>query len=180
MLTHYFDVVIRMPEITHELHGRLLHLVHSTIRRDHVQLAASWPDMKHKDFGFVFRVFGTPDALDSFIPACAPLVERKMVRLYPPAPIPGHAIIDHYFARDRRNEKNTEGFHKRVIARCSRRGVEQYKPRTPIAGHYPLYLTIQSGSTGQAFTIYIKRIDGSAPEGAGGNNYGLGLNLPSF
>lgn len=179
-LTHYLDVVIRMPEIANDLHGRLLHLAHSRICKHSDLLVASWPDMKHNNFGFVFRVLGSSSVLENFALACKPLIDRAMVRLYPVTPIPDHASHDHYFARERVCEKNTPAFLRRVNARCVRRGVEPFKPRAPAPGHYPLFLQSQSGSNGQSFTIYIKRMSGPAPEGAGGKNYGLGLTVPSF
>lgn len=178
--SHYLDVVIRMPEVANELHGRLLYLVHTTIRNQSSQLAASWPDMKYDGFGFVFRVFGSPTSLAGYAQACQPMIERGLVRLYPVSEIPPHAVHDHHFARDRNAEKNTPGFQARLQARCARRGVQQHQPRTANHDRRPLFLFMQSGSTGQGYSLHIKRATGPAPQGAGGNNYGLGLTIPSF
>jgi hypothetical protein len=108
------------------------------------------------------------------------MIERGLIRLYPVTEIPAHATNDHYFARDRNTEKNTPGFQARLQARCARRGVQQHQPRIAREARRPLFLFMQSGSTGQGYSLHIKRVTGPAPEGAGGNNYGLGLTLPSF
>ena len=80
---YYVDVMIRMGDIIHDLHGRLLYLVHKIIIEEKIQLVVSWPDMKAKEFGFVFRVFGPDETLKKFVLSCQPMVTREMIRVYP-------------------------------------------------------------------------------------------------
>lgn len=178
---YYVDVMIRMGDIIHDIHGRLLYMVHKIIIEEKIQLVVSWPDMKGNQFGFIFRVFGPEETLKRFVLNCQPMVSREMVRVYPIAETPSHAKNDHYFARDRSVEKQTAGFLKRVNDRSKRRGVEV---RSNVTMNEPkkmsMYLPLQSGSTERSFSIYIKKVSGIAPESSGGNNYGLGLNVPIF
>ncbi len=178
---YYVDVMIRMGDIIHDLHGRLLYLVHKIIIEEKIQLVVSWPDMKATEFGFVFRVFGPDETLKKFVLSCQPMVTREMIRVYPISETPPHAKADHYFARDRSVEKQTPGYLNRENERCKRRGVQvktnanilQEPKKSP-------YLPLQSGSTEKRFSIYIKKVSGMAPESSGGNNYGLGLTVPIF
>lgn len=168
----YLDILIKRPEIIHDLHARLLHAVHQ-IQTDTHDLAVAFPDWSNTpgEFGLLFRLFGTNEQiLDAFRNYVSSLVEHNLIRLFPVLPVP-HSEKKVCFARDQSGNK----FGLSAAKRRVRRGTTQETTlATPMR---PTHWLNALSSSGQSFRIVIKKM--SSPQ-QGGHRYGLGLLVPEF
>ncbi len=124
--THYLDVMLRAPEISRELHARLLTVAHHRILAGDA-LAVAWPDWRHEhgEFGFLFRVFGDAGAVGRYLDGVEPMVERELIRLYPVVSVPDVAsrVV---FARDRGVDRHGPSATRRMTrsgAKAARSGL---------------------------------------------------------
>lgn len=177
MFTHYVDIMIRMPEVSRDLHARLIMLVHASNGTGN-KLAVTWPDWKPAlgEFGFLCRVFGEQEKLEQFLISLKPLLDREMVRVYPIALVP--AVTQRVvFARDRRYDKFGPSAFNRLAKRAAQRGTT-FNPKE--CADLKLHsLKIQSSSTSQEFHLFVRR-EAAATDRQGGHEYGLGIALPDF
>lgn len=182
--THHVDVMLRTPEIGREIHTRLVTAVHRIITNEKTELAVAWPDWKYQfgEFGFLFRVFGTPKALETFSAMVQPMADRRLIRVYPAQEVPP-TVDTVAYVRDRLIEKRTDAFVARQRRRDERQGRARPdwngKPATPSQQRHSHALTLQSASTGQQFSLFVRAAP-RAGDGEAGRNYGLGYTLPSF
>lgn len=178
--THHVDVMLRRPEIGREIHARLATAAHRVITGAGAELAVAWPDWRgHSgEFGYLFRVFGTPTDLAAFTVAVAGMVNRNLIRASPPQPVP-ETVETVAYLRDRSVERNTPGFAARQQRRDQRAGRTLSRPprqqRADSRGHS---LSLQSASTGQNFALFIRHARRADREA--GRCYGLGYTLPRF
>ena len=174
-MTHYLDLMLREPEVSHQIHARLLTAVHHRIRAGDT-LCVSWPDFKGTpgEFGLLFRVFGDQTALQSYSEAVSPLVKGTLVRAYPIALVPEHTERVS-FIRDRSLDKHSPS----TISRQRQFVESQGNTWTPAAPptRRPHFLVMQSITTGETFSLYVRL---SKTSGGGGASYGLGQLVPHF
>lgn len=175
----YADVQVRAANISFSLHARLLHAAHKCIAAGH-SLAVSWPDWKesNNDFGQIFRVFGSPSSLDVFTLSVAELVEHNLVYVVPPQKTP-ESTATIIFYRNRSAEKSTEGFIARENRHREARNIAPTR-RVVFPGKRPRSLIMQSGSTKNAFSIYIEKEMADGSTHTSGKSYGLGIPVPHF
>lgn len=177
--SHYLDILLREPTIGHELHARLLVAAHFRIANGD-ELAVSWPDFRNTpgEFGLLFRVFGSAQALGSYIEAIAPLTAGQLVRLFPVSPVPD-VTGKVCFERERTLEKQ---FSPSRAARRQRRALARGEAAPPVtqtsAARPKHFLWMQSKTTEQTFALSIVRKPSGSADG--GRNYGLGFELPDF
>lgn len=173
MHTLYMDIMIKRPEIIHDLHARLLYGVHQ-MQTDDAALAISFPDWKGTpgEFGLLFRVFATTQQLlESYRSHVGKLAERDLIRFFPILPVPATDKMV-CFGRDQSHEK----FGKAAARRRERRGGTK-EPFTAITPkQITHWLHIQS-SSGHEFRLVIRKFSDSR---LGGHQYGLGLLVPDF
>lgn len=174
-MERHLDILLREPTIGHQLHARLLAAAHVCIARG-AGLAVSWPDWRGTpgEFGLLFRVFGTEADLAAYSAAITPLVEANLIRLFPigTPPATDRQVM---FFRDRKLDKFTAS----RTARRLRRGHDCEPQRTTAPSVRPHFLIMQSQSTQQAFSLYVRRAEAKSASD-GGRQYGLGQLVPDF
>jgi CRISPR-associated endoribonuclease Cas6/Csy4 subtype I-F len=173
----YVDIRIHAGNIVHELLGRLVTAAHYDINAGN-QLAISFPDWKGTpgDFGFVFRVFGSETAIQTYLKRVSILDREELLSISNCTAVPE---VDQFivFARDRSVDKFSDSYVRRLKRRAEKRG-ESFQLETKDCS-IPHYLPMYSHTSGKPFHLFVKKLIGRK-EYSGGNNYGLGFAVPEF
>lgn len=175
--SHYVDVMLRTPEIEHDLYARLLTTAHFRIKAGDA-LAIAWPDWKnnHGDFGFLFRIFGLNQELDEYVKEIRPLQDAELIRVFPILAVPD-VKKRVAFCRDRSFDRFSPTSARRLTRRAEERGAV-FTPK-PVPQKKSHFLSMHSYSGNTQFNMFIRR-EVCDVDLSGGHQYGLGYAVPDF
>ena len=208
MYSYYLEIILKnngkiRPDY---FAGGLLQQLHHFNQRPSQNLAISFPEVDEASnrIGRIFRIFGTPEALESFLNQVGvkPLLGNEHCYWSLPKEIP--KSINGYisYIRDRRQEKMASSAIRRSEERAIRRAMagknklltcaedvsslreNMLANRAAIAKQPIVSIPMHSSSTGQPFFIQIRSIRSSRKEEGAFISYGLSDNkkitLPHF
>jgi CRISPR-associated endoribonuclease Cas6/Csy4 subtype I-F len=184
----YFDITLIVePEDSWFMMTKVFRTLHGVIKPYDGRVGLCFPEWNDFDLGKILRVFGENSVLTE-------INENPTIRHFAEiggadlSPVNTARPTDQFvrFVRDRYVEKRKKGFQRRQLKRRKKRGddnavVSFEADRRDIKTHY---ITMESRSTGQLYSLYIKKERCLEPNPGTFNGFGLsrkgGPTLPVF